>query len=847
MEKILKKYTTIPDHLYVKRGADNQLARIVEEMERPGYVLVARQMGKTNLLFYAKRSLENSNRLFAYVDLSNYFKEESDCYRNIIDNIVEPNELIFNPVIDKIFQTRNENLPPHREYTKSLRLLLSCFAGDLIIILDEIDALRSAPYSDHIFAQIRSNYFARTNFPEFERLSYILSGVIEPSELIKDKDKSPFNIGEKIYLDDFTYDEHCGFIEKSNLQVDSQVIDRIFKWTNGNPRLTFDISSEIENKVINGELIHPKTVDDLIEEKYLTTFDIAPIDHIRELVKNNKSVRQAVFDLQLGKAEISDEIKQKLYLYGIINYNYNHELKIKNEIIQKALNVDWIESVNKQSKDLLNYGLDKIDSKEYKEAIVILSEYLSTSKLSNDNKEICNYNIAYCHYILKDYDKAILKFSEAYSIEIYRRNSKSFLGMCFMGKGDYEKGVKILEQVISEKTPGFAYHNALLNLGTFYKDSNIGYAKELLNELISSFNDIIEADSVEHSQTLTLAYFYMAEIFIKENLFEDAYSAILNAKKYASTSEILEILYYEYYLGNQEDDSILEQISKIIIKNELRYDYVNNYPISYNEYHQLRYLNSLYSIDNKEAFNSLLEYSVQSLYSNSKSKYDLLFEIADITSNEEIKTSLYREIVDNIKNIEDESLQLKTYRNLSFLVKDYKKEFEKNFEGYIRLFQKLNYKVENDDISLFTNAIRHNSDSKNFDSALRFCHIIEQKMQDSGFDKFEKVIIYYWHSNLAFSMKNNSDAIDYADKTLEMIKTFDREQTSFLDEKGIKVISEQMNQIKISSQLRKPIIVDKKIGRNERIKVKYQNGLEKEGKYKVFEADILADRCIVVI
>jgi len=57
MNKILKKYTTIPEHLYVKRAADKQLEEIINDMQRPGYVLVARQMGKTNLLFHAKRTL----------------------------------------------------------------------------------------------------------------------------------------------------------------------------------------------------------------------------------------------------------------------------------------------------------------------------------------------------------------------------------------------------------------------------------------------------------------------------------------------------------------------------------------------------------------------------------------------------------------------------------------------------------------------------------------------------------------------------------------------------------------------------------------------------------------------
>ena len=54
----LKSYTIVPDNLYVERKADIQLHNIIEAMQRPGYVLVSRQMGKTNLL------LNSSDRLF---------------------------------------------------------------------------------------------------------------------------------------------------------------------------------------------------------------------------------------------------------------------------------------------------------------------------------------------------------------------------------------------------------------------------------------------------------------------------------------------------------------------------------------------------------------------------------------------------------------------------------------------------------------------------------------------------------------------------------------------------------------------------------------------------------------
>ena len=65
----LKSYTIVPDSLYVERKADVQLHNIVEAMQRPGYVLVSRQMGKTNLLLRTKRRWENDRDLYVYIDM----------------------------------------------------------------------------------------------------------------------------------------------------------------------------------------------------------------------------------------------------------------------------------------------------------------------------------------------------------------------------------------------------------------------------------------------------------------------------------------------------------------------------------------------------------------------------------------------------------------------------------------------------------------------------------------------------------------------------------------------------------------------------------------------------------
>src|SRR5580658_6672131 len=98
-----------PASLYVERDADRKLANLIADMGRPGYVLVARQMGKTNLLLNAKRKLEGPADLFIYLDLSSGYSDISSCFRTIIDTALNGYPKLFSAVGHKIRQIRLEN------------------------------------------------------------------------------------------------------------------------------------------------------------------------------------------------------------------------------------------------------------------------------------------------------------------------------------------------------------------------------------------------------------------------------------------------------------------------------------------------------------------------------------------------------------------------------------------------------------------------------------------------------------------------------------------------------------------------------------------------------------------
>src|SRR5262249_48281283 len=109
--------------------------------------------------------------------------------------------------------------------------------------------VRSLPFStDEFFAAIRECYNRRTQDAAFQRLTFCLLGVASPSDLIRDTRMTPFNIGRRIELTDFSEAEadllRIG-LEVGELGTPGRparearaLLKRILYWTGGHPFLT---------------------------------------------------------------------------------------------------------------------------------------------------------------------------------------------------------------------------------------------------------------------------------------------------------------------------------------------------------------------------------------------------------------------------------------------------------------------------------------------------------------------------------------------------------------------------------------------------------------------------------
>ncbi len=133
-------------------------------------------------------------------------------------------------------------LSPPQRFNEFIReVLLKTIQENLVIFIDEIDCTLSLNFKvDDFFALIRSWYNQRADRPEYNRLTFAILGVATPSELMQDRNRTPFNIGKAIELTGFKLSECQALIKGLEAKVNHSqaVMKEILAWTGGGPFLT---------------------------------------------------------------------------------------------------------------------------------------------------------------------------------------------------------------------------------------------------------------------------------------------------------------------------------------------------------------------------------------------------------------------------------------------------------------------------------------------------------------------------------------------------------------------------------------------------------------------------------
>lgn len=221
----------------------------------------------------------------------------------------------------------------------------------------------------------------------------------------------------------------------------------------------------------------------------------------------------------------------------------------------------------------------------------------------------------------------------------------------------------------------------------------------------------------------------------------------------------------------------------------------------------------------------------------------MIYELSQFTSNLPIVKTLLLPLTSE-KDLSP-GLMLKMLRrlaNVSFKSNEFLNHFIKYRDAFASSFED----IESSDITVFSLAIKTYSDTDKYNDAIDSINAIECKLKDLTNELLvESSIIYYWAAILYFKKNNKVEALKHSNKTLEILEANPTVHSSIIDEEGINSIKKSMHSIQ-SYYNRVPVIASKKYSRNDKVTVRYSDGLVIEGKYKRFEQDIELKKCVVI-
>src|SRR5215468_9308321 len=335
---------------YVERQADRTLYEGLLQGQFC-YVLTSRQMGKSSLMVRTAARLREDGVGVAILDLTaigqNLTAEQ--WYDGLLGRIGQ--RLQLEDEIEEFWLNHPRLGPLQRWMSAITEVVLPRYPGRLVIFVDEIDAVRSLPFStDEFFAAIREFYNRRTQEPELERLTFCLLGVATPSDLISDTRTTPFNIGRRVELNDFTEAEATPLSQglQRPTEVGARLLKRALYWTGGHPYLTQRLCQAMAEEAMADT---PAEVDRLCQELFLS-------HHARERDDNLLFVRERMLRSEVdltsllslyaqvhrGK-RVRDDVASPLV--GILRLSGvalapGGYLRVRNHIYERVFDQEWV-------------------------------------------------------------------------------------------------------------------------------------------------------------------------------------------------------------------------------------------------------------------------------------------------------------------------------------------------------------------------------------------------------------------------------------------------------------------------------------------------------------------------
>ena len=349
---------------YVVRSADRYLYKALKQ-GTPCYILNARQMGKSSLMVRMMHHLQQEGHHCVVLDMTRIGSDEvklEQWYKGLAVELWQGLDLMNNIRLGTWWKER-QDLSAVQRLGQFFEAVMQLLGEELerqdcqvFIFLDEIDNVLSLNFpANDFFALIRAFYNQRAVNPIYKRLTFALFGVATPADLIVDRQRTPFNIGQPIELSGFQPHEAQPLSQGLSEKVENPqtVLNEVLSWTGGQPFLTQKLCRMIRETAVAIPInTEAEWVENLVRSRILEHWESQDEpQHLRTirdrmLESDCSSQLLALYQQVLEQGEVAatdSEKERELLLAGIVVKQLG-QLKVYNRIYQTVFDLAWVEA-----------------------------------------------------------------------------------------------------------------------------------------------------------------------------------------------------------------------------------------------------------------------------------------------------------------------------------------------------------------------------------------------------------------------------------------------------------------------------------------------------------------------
>ncbi len=229
----------LDSHFYIVRPADEEFRTAILRQDSIVLLKGARQVGKTSLL---ARGLQQARQAGAKVVLTDLQKLSADdlvsaesFYLALADLIAD--QLDLDVVPEDVWNARRGASINFERFIR--REVLGKLSMHLVWGLDEVDRLFACTFGSEVFGLFRSWHNERSLDPQgpWQRLTMAIAYATEAHLFISDMNQSPFNVGTRLALEDFTLAQVGELNQRYGAPLKADEVAQYYELVSGHPYL----------------------------------------------------------------------------------------------------------------------------------------------------------------------------------------------------------------------------------------------------------------------------------------------------------------------------------------------------------------------------------------------------------------------------------------------------------------------------------------------------------------------------------------------------------------------------------------------------------------------------------